>query len=86
VTLITILEVASSYRVAACGRLLARSARQLGLPASEDDLRSVLRTFAELDPRPDLADALAVLGDRGWQLLALTMGASSGRNLSPPTP
>jgi 2-haloacid dehalogenase len=55
---------------------LARSARQLGLQASEDDLRSVLRTFAELDPRPDLADALAVLGDRGWQLVALTMGAA----------
>ena len=55
---------------------LTRSARQLGLQASEDDLKGVLRTFTELDPRPDLADALAVLGDRGWQLLALTMGAA----------
>jgi 2-haloacid dehalogenase len=55
---------------------LARYVRQLGLRASADDLRSLLQTFAELHPRPELADALAVLGDRGWQLLALTMGAA----------
>lgn len=58
------------------GAELARAAAQLGLLASDDDLRGVLGTFAELDPRPDLADALQVLADRGWQLLALTMGAA----------
>jgi len=55
---------------------LTRTALQLGLRPSDDDLRGVLGTFAELDPRPDLAAAVQVLADRGWQLLALTMGAS----------
>jgi 2-haloacid dehalogenase len=55
---------------------LARTASQLGLKASDDDLRGVLGTFAELDPRPDLAQALQVLTDGGWRLLALTMGAA----------
>jgi len=55
---------------------LARCVRQLGLRASADDLRSVLQSFAELDPRPELADSLAVLSDRNWHLLALTMGAA----------
>src|SRR5579859_4131190 len=54
---------------------LARTAAQLGLEASEDDLRSVLGTFAELDPRPDLAEALELLANIDWKLLALTMGA-----------
>lgn len=55
---------------------LARAARLLGLELSDDDLGGVLSTFAELDPRPDLADAIEVLTDVGWQLLALTMGAA----------
>ena len=55
---------------------LTRTALQLGLRPSDDDLRGVLGTFAELDPRPDLAAAVQVLADRSWQLLALTMGAS----------
>jgi 2-haloacid dehalogenase len=55
---------------------LARTARQLGLQASDEDLRGVLGTFAELDPRPDLADAVQVLADGGWRLLALTNGSS----------
>ncbi len=55
---------------------LARTALQLGLQLSDDDLRGVLGAFAELDPRPDLAAAVQVLADRGWQLLALTMGAT----------
>jgi 2-haloacid dehalogenase len=32
--------------------------------------------FAELDPRPDLADAVKVLADSGRRMLALTMGAA----------
>src|SRR5215471_5632992 len=55
---------------------LTRTALQLGLRPSDDDLRGVLGTFAELDLRPDLAAAVQVLADRGWQLFALTMGAS----------
>lgn len=55
---------------------LTRPVRQLGLQPSHDDLRGVLSTFAELDPRPGLADAIEVLAKAGWQLLALTMGAA----------
>jgi 2-haloacid dehalogenase len=54
---------------------LERTTRLLGLNPSGEDLRGVLDTFAELDPRPDLADAVRLLADRGWALLALTMGA-----------
>lgn len=55
---------------------LARTVRLLGLQPSDDDLGAVLSTFAELDPRPDLAEAVKVLADGGWLLLALTMGAA----------
>ncbi len=54
---------------------LARTVRLLGSQLSDDDLRGVLSTFAELDPR-DLGDAAKVLADGRWQLLALTMGAA----------
>ena len=55
---------------------LPRSLRQLGLEPTESELREVLGTFTQLDPRPDLAEAVELLHDRGWQLLALTMGAA----------
>lgn len=55
---------------------LARTVRLLGLQPSDDELRGVLSTFAELDPRPDLGDAVKVLANGDWHLLALTMGAA----------
>ncbi len=55
---------------------LPRSLRQLGLSPGEPELKRVLGAFAELDPRPDLAEALRMLHGAGWQLLALTMGAA----------
>jgi len=54
---------------------LERTTRQLGLNPSREELQGVLRTFAELDPRPDLAAAVRLLADHGWAVLALTMGA-----------
>lgn len=55
---------------------LPRSLRQLGLEPAESELENVLGTFTQLDPRPDLAEAVELLHDRGWQLLALTMGGT----------
>lgn len=54
---------------------LPRSLRQLGLEPTESELKNVLGTFTQLDPRPDLGEAVELLHVRGWQLLALTMGA-----------
>lgn len=55
---------------------LPRTLAQLGVDAPADGLQAVLATFAELDPRPDLANTARHLGDRGWRLLALTNGAA----------
>ena len=55
---------------------LPRSLSQLGFEPEEPELKEVLGTFAQLDPRPDLAEAVQLLHDRGWRLLALTMGAA----------
>lgn len=56
---------------------LPRSLRLLGLEPTEPELKEVLGTFAQLDPRPDFAEAVELLHSRNWQLLALTMGAAA---------
>jgi 2-haloacid dehalogenase len=55
---------------------LPRSLRMLGLEPKEQQLSEVLGTFTQLDPRPDLPEAVSLLHEAGWRLLALTMGAA----------
>lgn len=54
---------------------LPRAMFQLGLTPTPQDLASVLETLGDLDPRPDLGQAVGLLKDRGWRLVALTMGS-----------
>lgn len=55
---------------------LPRSLRGLGFKLNDAELREVLATFGDLDPRPDLAESTQVLDEAGWRLLALTNGAA----------
>lgn len=55
---------------------LPRTLGQLGVEAGEPELKAVLETFAQLDPRPDLAEMVRLLHDHGWRLIALTMGSA----------
>lgn len=54
---------------------LPRTLGLLGIEAGDANLKSVLSTFTELDPRPDLVETVELLHGAGWRLLALTMGA-----------
>jgi 2-haloacid dehalogenase len=54
---------------------LPRTLAQLGVEATEEVKLEVIGAFAQLDPRPDLADAVEHLAAAGWKLLALTNGS-----------
>ena len=54
---------------------LPRTLTRAGVPHSAEDVQSVIATFAELDPRPELPEAAEHLRSRGWRLIALTNGA-----------